>query len=265
MTTAQPSSRLIRFALRSLDEIEPWGEPDNLSLSWFALTDGYYLVTHGDSEIYRYSPTALSTLGWTPGPTPEGFENSVDYQVCRLFHDLAEIIPSVVEEVPSDVATLLDTTSTQKKWEQTVDDWDWESASDSAESLLWVDHRTLDSGYLQAGPDITFWRTGDAIRIRCDNRTRQVDGVQIWQSERMDAEVPLSEFLAEIRHFGDDLLAKMDERVKLVEAGWKREGVTLDPKDLRKQQVDNASLWSAALGSAPRTTDWSLVRAAMNR
>lgn len=271
MANAPDPSRLIRFALRPIDEIEPWGRPGTLSMSWFALTDGHYLLGHGSSEIYRYSAEALSALGWTFSPAPVGFEYSADYQVARLFHDLTEILPRVLEEVPPDVAALLESAETQSSWEQATLDLEGPSTIADSDALRWVSDRTLSGAHLRAGPSITFWRTGTGLHIRCDNRSRQIDGVPIWRSERMEATVPLPWFLAEVRHFGEQFLAQMDERVRLVEAGWEREGVALNAEDLRRAQAENMGLWSESLGRVAgaaggvRATDWAVVRGVMER
>ena len=94
MVASSSQSPLVRFTLRPLDDIEPWGQPGDLSLSWFAMTDGYYELNVGDAEIFRYDSGACSLLGWPPPSAPSGFAHSVDYQVARLFHDFAEILPA---------------------------------------------------------------------------------------------------------------------------------------------------------------------------
>lgn len=249
---------MFEFTLRPMDEIAPWGRPGDLSLSWFALTDGYYHLDVGGQKIWRYSEEGCRAQGWSFPPSPPGFELSVAYQVARPFEDLIEILPSVLEPVPADIARHLETAEAHRSWNDFVSDWDWHD--DTEGGLLWVCDRTLDSGYLRAGPDITFWRVDDVIRIRCDNRDKLLDGVAIWSSALVELELPLGVFLDAVRAFGNDLIAQMDERTTAVERGWSRDGVRLKAADLRRDHEERATWLEAAVARRRPPTDWPMVR-----
>jgi hypothetical protein len=81
---------VFEFALRQLNQIVPWGEPPNLTLHWFGLTDGSYFVDLGDTHLLEYS-AALDV------PV------HVEYQVARLHEDLLEMLPDVLAPVPASV------------------------------------------------------------------------------------------------------------------------------------------------------------------
>lgn len=191
-----------------MDEIEAWGTPDSPRLHWFGLTAGYYFLEVGDQKIFWYSEAACRQQGWAFPPTPAGFELAVSYQVCRLFEDIGAILPSVMEPVPEDIASLVDTAESQRDWQEFVERWDWED--DTEAGLLWLSHRTLDTGYLRAGPSPVCWRVGDTIKLRCDDRSTLLDGVKIWSNKVVEFTQPVDAFVADVQRFGDALLMQMD-------------------------------------------------------
>lgn len=254
---------MFRFALKPLEEVQAWGEPPNLSLSWFALTDGYCFVEMGDHKVLWYSDTGCRELSWDLEAAPEGFELAVSYWVSRLFEDIAELYPAILEPVPNDIAAILDTADSHQRWNDFVATWDGDG--DNEADLLWIDQRTLDTGYLRAGPRPTFWRVGDTIRMRCDNRGNVLDGVAIWSSELVEHEVAVSELVEHVRRFGSALLAQMDKRTRRVEAGWCPQGVRLDAGDLRRDHESRVKEWQTAITRAAPPTNWGAVRHALKR
>ena len=57
---------LFELELAPVEQIHPWGEPGNLSLSWFALTDGRFRT----SSLSRAWSTSCSSVAVaSPGPT----------------------------------------------------------------------------------------------------------------------------------------------------------------------------------------------------
>jgi hypothetical protein len=89
-----------RFELRPVDKITPWGGQDRM-LHWFGLTDGWYWIELDGHELLRYSDTTLRR--WRG----EGYDAArpyVDYQVVRLWEDVIQLAPAVLEPVPADLA-----------------------------------------------------------------------------------------------------------------------------------------------------------------
>jgi hypothetical protein len=81
MTAERP---LFAFELRDIAEIEPWGEPDELSLSWFGLTRGWYWMNVGEDRLF----VATRRRGSRP---------EVEYPVARLWEDVIGVLPAALE------------------------------------------------------------------------------------------------------------------------------------------------------------------------
>lgn len=256
---SRATAGIFQFVLRPMDEVQPWGDAGDLSLHWFGLTDGWFFLRLGEAKVLWYDDAACRSLGWENPPAPQGFEGAVDYQVARPFHDLADLLPSILEPVPPDVAVVLSSPEALNAWEKRVED----GGSDDNQELHWVGERTLDCLHLRAGPWITFWRLGDEIRIRSDNRDELIEGTQVWIHPVAEVAIPLRSFVDQAREFGEALLRQMDERVNQVEKGWRREGVALEPSELRRDHAENKLLWESAIRAPHRRTDWDIVRAAL--
>lgn len=110
------------FRLRPLDDIAPWGtvtNPDARTpewlcrphLGWFALTDGWYWIEASQAELFRYSQAAVNAMVREQPNAPrvsEALEIPYeDYQVTRLWEDLLELLPDVLDPVSSRLAATL--------------------------------------------------------------------------------------------------------------------------------------------------------------
>src|SRR4051812_35106988 len=93
---------LFNFVLRSPEQITQWAK----SLHWFGLTDGWYWLHLGDQEVPRSVKRSAEA--------PDGL-SYVDYNVVRLWEDLLDILPEILEPVPPDVAAL---TSKADSWRE---------------------------------------------------------------------------------------------------------------------------------------------------
>jgi hypothetical protein len=67
------------------------------SLHWSGLTSGRYWIETPHGEVLRYTPEIRKLWNF-----PFVY---VDYQVARLFEDVQEHLPAVLEPVPEDIAT----------------------------------------------------------------------------------------------------------------------------------------------------------------
>ncbi|WSK39909.1 DUF5984 family protein [Micromonospora maris] len=68
-------------------------------LHWFGLTDGWYWIDLNGHELLRYSDHTMRHLH------ADGYEGMpyVDYYVVRLWEDLLQALPAVLEPVPADL------------------------------------------------------------------------------------------------------------------------------------------------------------------
>jgi Family of unknown function (DUF5984) len=249
----------LEFALRPLDEIEPWGDGTVRSLHWFGLTDGFFRLVIGGASVFEYDGELAERLGWHTAARPQEHEDSVDYQLARPFQDLSDLLPMILgESVPDDVAHFVSTPMLRADWENRCGRWPEDESRLELwwTATTWLNRRVLDCGHLVAGPHVYFWRTGEVVHAWCDNRHRKIDGHRVWATDVIYEALPADEFELLIRGFLDGVLASMKERIEFIDAtGWKPEGAHLDVERLRRDD--------AATGRRQEPTDWSGVAAAL--
>ncbi|CAM3930476.1 DUF5984 domain-containing protein [Flavobacterium branchiophilum] len=90
---------MINFKLRELENIIPWGQETELSLHWFALTDGDLWLKFGNEIIYEYSLEVMNY--WGDKPTPYN-----DYQLSRFIEDFTGIFDKIRETIPKELYDL---------------------------------------------------------------------------------------------------------------------------------------------------------------
>src|SRR5574337_32354 len=91
--------RMINFKLRELDKIQPWGKAPDLSLHWFALTDGDLWLKFGATTIYEYTKDALAHFG-------KESTTYNDYYLTRFIEDFTELFEDVRENIPESFYSL---------------------------------------------------------------------------------------------------------------------------------------------------------------
>ncbi|WP_154380893.1 DUF5984 family protein [Pseudoduganella rivuli] len=155
---------LINFELTPLQNVAPWGEPDNLGLSWFGLTDGQYWISAGEASLFEYSEHARSA----------GARRYCDYQIARLLEDILDMLPSVMEPVPPALVQYLSGDS-GKKWRNKLSSWSIEQFDVIDEDEYWrltgyADalsfNRFLDSAFKRA--------SGNAVTTSWDEVQRAI-------------------------------------------------------------------------------------------
>ncbi|MQY10336.1 hypothetical protein SRB5_04430 [Streptomyces sp. RB5] len=222
---------MIRFRLRPLDRIEPWGD-ETPKLHWFGLSDGWYWLEAGSHELLRYT-----------GPDDPPY---VDYYVARLWEDLREILPTVLEPVPADLVTFI---------ADDVPPWGDDEITDAVlAAYSWHGEHWLNLGYLSSAPRLRFWRTtddGDTVTLDW----RRSPGFTGPATARIA--VPTEDFRAAVREFDDAFLAAMAERVREVVAAGGVPGVEIDLDRLRREHRTRV----APVPERSARTDWELVRA----
>jgi hypothetical protein len=112
------------FQLTPIAEIKPWGEKDDLRLHWFGLSDGQYWIRIGEAEIFRYSKQVLgayppqdSALATDP------FQPYVDYYVVRLWEDILEIVPDVLDPLSTLLLERMEPIDQWLHWCQKAESW----------------------------------------------------------------------------------------------------------------------------------------------
>lgn len=182
------------FALDSVENVQPWGESPNKSIHWFALTQGIYRLKVGEEYLLNYSDEFAAYLAKDqPDLIYRG--SYVDYYVVRLWEDIIDMLPNILEPIPLELRHFFETDyKTQKAWYEKVDNWheiklnngfDKDIIWDIAESATyWLDNRRLDSGYLSPSASIWIWSDERDVIVSWDNQENVADGLQVWTAIR---------------------------------------------------------------------------------
>lgn len=234
------------FVLRDMARIEPWGVAPDLSLSWFGLTDGAYCIEIPSGRLLDYRDGLDDDLGvfWCT------------YSVSRLWEDLKDLLPRVLEPVPEDVLPRL------LAWQRTgaSDDPPEDDALYEAwvGAQAWWSDRQLDLGYLRHAPRLHFWRVGDLMHLRW--RVREVEGETCpFTVEFADARMKVAQFEAAVASFECDFLAAMRARCEvLARDGWTGKSCEIDVEAVLDEQAEREE--DAARLREPHSTDWDAVR-----
>lgn len=261
---ATNTTPLFNFSLLPIKDVSPFGYENQLSLHWFGLTDGWYWLRVGDEELFRFSDAWIDK--WqAAGETWN--HPYVEYQVVRLWEDLLEILPSVLEPIPEAIRRRCD--PDREGWQLLARDEAWPDQHDDWDTLVtattWLWDRKIDAGYLVHPPRIRFWTDGVTLHITWDNRDCQEEGLPIWSTQQGQFTMPLAHFIDEVRSFDTRLIAAMAERVQAARADWPFPHVAIDLDGLEREHQDRATWLDQAFARARlQHTDWDAVIAAMD-
>lgn len=250
---------LFNFKLVPLEKIEPWGDPGNQRLHWFGLTDGEYWIQAGDNALLEYS-AYVQNKSWAT--------RYCDYQVVRLYEDLMEMVPYVLEPVPDSLVPYLSGES-GKLWEDTFRTW-CANVVDSSDNdryweisdvcVTWIGNRILDTGYLSPSANIRMWSDTSMVHIEWDNAEKLFEGLSAWSAVRGSYQMPREVFKEEVRSFHARLMEQMSERVQKVLAGALPPEVQVDLPGLEREHLQRRHTIETALAEPAIATDWQLIR-----
>ena len=226
-----------RFRLRPLADVEPWGDR---GLHWFALTDGWYWIEVDGHRLFHH-----------PSNADTGPSSPVDYYVVRLWEDVLEVLPSVLEPVPADLVDHM--TSDQ-------DAWYGAGVEDAEVALDWYGSHFMYTSYLAASPHILWWRSvADRDTITVDWRHSAGRGLDCAVPRQGRASVSTELFLRAVEEFDRELIDAMDRRIAEIEAGGLDPDIQLDIEQLRQEHQLRSGTLAAALRHVS-ATDWTAVR-----
>ena len=197
-------------------------------LSWYHLTDGWYWLDVGTTQLFRYTKTCFAQL---TQPSGRAFhEPYVDYHIEAFWNDLTAILPAVFEPLPLALAQRLHSLSAWNDWMAAYAAWGEvcgtndgdrdEEVEHYMDVLNWWSERRLDTSYLVAGPHIWFWSDGTHIHIGWDNRDRLFNGEPAWQATIGQIILPIPVFWEEIISFRRRLLLAMKARIAAAPEHW---------------------------------------------
>jgi hypothetical protein len=251
---------LFNFILLPFQEIELGGAGDERFLNWFRLTEGQYWIQAGQHALLEYSPSARP------------FPKYCDYPVVRLYEDVMEILPYVLEPIPAALAPCIQSAS-GNKWcasrvsllENSPDSMDVEDYCKlSSDCLNWWYDRRLDTNYLSPSAAIRLWSDDSTVHIEWDNREELFNGVPAWTAILGAYHLPRAEFIREVRSFHDRLMEQMGERVAAVLTGA-RPDVTIDLCELREEHQQRKEPIDRLLAGPATKTDWEQVSEAIGK
>jgi hypothetical protein len=274
------------FRLRPMGEIDPWGPipspdartpdwPRRPNLSWFGLTDGWYWLDAGGTELFRHSQALMEMAAREHAGEPwlermNGLPY-VDYQVSRLWEDVLDMLPDVLEPVPQPLAGAL-TDGLWAVWEREAEaallqalpkDEAWDTLEAAAG---WWWHRELDSLYLLSGPRIWIWTDTANAHIQWDNRDQLIEGLPAWEALLGQHTMPVEAYIAEVRSFDARFIGRMRDRVAMAQVEWVRPDVALDLHLADEQRMRERSLSKRFEPGAQREPiDWDDVLRAIAR
>lgn len=234
---------LFNFALRPVADIQAWRGPKGPTLSWFALSDGWFWLALAGQEILKVEGPM------TPGDLPY-----VDYQVVRLWEDLIAMLPAVLSEVPTDVAERLED---RAAWDVVLERTkEADDAERAALGMGWWWERQLDNAYLAAAPKVHLWRRNEVIYARWSTPKSE----HSWCPVEGEATIAVDDFLAELRAFDATFIAAMSERVTAIKSEGGIEGVNIDLAHLEHEQLDRATWLERALAAPTLPCNWNDAR-----
>lgn len=259
---------LFNFRLLPIEEIPPWGEPDNLNLGWFALSLGEYWMSCGENELLRHSDEAIALF------TQQGFNVPpyCDYQVARFYFDIFDMISFILEPVPEFLIPYIEGASAEK-WQSQLKRWSeedfdsiineerWLELTELASSWIWL--RNLDMGYLVSPPKIYFWSYDGTTTIHWNNKSCFIEGVPAWSTLYGSFQLPTTEFINELKSFHNRFIGKMGERVELILSDNVQVEASIDKYLLLREQRRYENIFEKYLQRYYEPSNWDSIYSAI--
>lgn len=245
---------LFEFELARVEDITPWGEPGEQSLSWFALTDGRFRMVVGEQVLFRYTDGIMAHLAIS--------ERDADYQVAAFARDLLGSVAAAVAPLPARISRLASDWQLLSELKKPTDDVPatedfWYNA------WRWLGERSPWTSYLAECPSIQFVRVGDEIRIHWDNRNLRIDGIPVWTAQQGVQVMSVEGFLEESRDFSRRLLTAMHDRIAGIESGTMKPQIEVSTSSLRQQHETWRAEFASYFGDYQPDIPWQETEKAL--
>ncbi len=245
---------LFEFDLVPVQDINPWGDPGDQSLGWYALTLGFFHMPVGDQVLCRYTPEIVSHWG------------SPSYS--HAYYEIGAFARDILGSVASGVAALPETFEALVRNCDLLDRLRKQGKDDRDQyytAWRWVGERSPWISYLTFSPQFEFFRVGDDVFVHWDNRHHSDDGIPVWTAQHGVHVLPVDAFLRECHDFADRLFAAMSERIDAIEAGTARPRIPLDVQSLRREHERWVAEYRSCLDFSGYAPDipWSETEAAL--
>jgi hypothetical protein len=253
---------VFNFRLTPLQQVVPWGEPGDQRLHWFGLTDGEYWIQVGADALLEYSEVARTALGCG---------RYCNYQVARLYEDITEMLPHIIDPVPATLFRYISGDSGAAWWKTYTswyvgrdpasnEDQFWDAADAAA---TWISQRTLDTAYLCPSANIRLWSDAESVHIGWNNTEKMLQGQPAWTAFSGSAQLSREEFICDVGAFHSALMSQMRERVEQVLARVLPQQVQIDLSGLQREHAVRSRPLARELHAPIVPTDWERVHHAV--
>lgn len=251
---------LIDFELTPIEEIVPWGVPGDHSLAWFGLTEGRYWINAGVDTLFEYNQRVRHNDA----------DRYCEYYVARIFEDVMNMLPGILDAVPQDLRRYLSGNS-GREWIKACEFWSEQNLDEDAGDEIWdtwecagllLNNRLLETGYLSPSTSILLWSDETDVHIEWDNRDKFIDGVLAWSAISGSFHLPREKFVTEIKAFHVRLFEQMTSRIDQVAAGALHPDIQIDLPGVIAENERRQGAFAQALGQKG-TTSWDEIRAAV--
>lgn len=260
---------MINFKIKDFDSIKPVGQKPNLYLSWFWLTDADLWLTFGNYTIYEYSKEALAHFGDKSSPYS-------DYYLVRFLEDFTDLFENICEDVPDNLYNLTNDLSlfltNVQNWldiyeidEDEYSDFYYEEYD---KFMSWVSERTLSSSHLIGGPNLSFFKNNNKIRIVWDTEEVLDNGIYIWKEKNGSFEMNFLDFIHKIEGFGFQFFKDMNRQIELtIEKDW--DNIKVDKNHIKNEHQERQKDFYAKLNLLNQKnitkTNWREIEELNNR
>ena len=256
------------YRRRELKEIQPFGnEQTGRSLHWFGLTDAYYWISIGQTELFRYTDSFLKHHNLNRDIP------YVDYQFARIYQDFFWILPHIAEPVPDEIYDRISDANNLIKFKEMLRHWLqnlWNEEDKQYDDIYvpasnWIQDRSLDSGYLLYAPEIYFVRNRDKITVYWYCNKSSDEGINVWRETQGSYTLDFNEFVDGISSSFGYFFSEMDKQVRLACENWPFRNVQIDFNLLKDSQVKFKKEMEQAISDLRSPSligkqDWSEVR-----
>lgn len=275
-----PHPNLFQFELRPVMEVDTWGNDAGKYLNWYGLTDGWYTMNCGGTELMRYNQKLIDATKDRNWPSPY-----FNYYVGRLYEDLLDVLPSAIEPIPSDLLELVRTPEAENLFAERSYRWSdqyWPPRDPNAPYVhpiehlqfwdraagWWLENCQLSRGHTMGQPKIRLWTEGEMLSIRWINDCGVEPTTGLPWTNVSDGlhTMPLSQFMDEVRSFHDRLMNAMSLRVEQARTAWPRPDVAIDIDALMAEHQERTQSLDQVLRSAAESPrNWDSVREAVDK
>ncbi len=243
---------LLNFTLRPIEDLDPWGNEDELSLDWSGLSGGVFWLEAGQATLLEYSLEAHNN----------GADTVFGRQVARFHEDLTALLPFVLEPVPDALATFLrrgihepqtldqDTNESELRWKT------------RAKASGWIGRRTLPTGYMSPGARICLWSDADQVHIDWNNRDKFYAGVPAWSAAGGSFSITRTAFTDAVSDFHARFIQQMAQRIRQIGAGVLAPEIAIDTAGLLRDHEVHSRALDAAFKPQPSPPQWDVILAA---